>query len=60
VAEAELPALDEAILLGTANDVMPVIQFNNIKLGNGRPGPVTRQLQQAFRELALRERQANA
>jgi D-alanine transaminase len=60
VAEAELPALDEAILLGTANDVMPVVLINNIKLGNGRPGPVTRQLQQAFRELALRERQANA
>lgn len=50
VAEAELKCATEAMLFGTTNEVMPVVQINDRKLGDGRPGPVTRQLQQAFRD----------
>lgn len=53
--ESELPSLNEAILLGTTNDVMPVVQINERIIGNGQPGPVTKRLQQAFRELVARE-----
>ena len=55
VAESELPSLDEAMLLGTTNDVMPVVQVNDWTIGNGQPGPVTRRLQQAFRKLVQRQ-----
>lgn len=56
IVESELQALDEAMLLGTTNDVMPVVQINDRQIGDGRPGPVTRRLQQAFRELVQREK----
>jgi D-alanine transaminase len=60
VAESELSGLDEAMVLGTTNDVMPVVRINEWIIGNGRPGPVTSRLQQAFRELMARERCAQA
>ena len=58
VAESELPDLDEAMLLGTTNDVMPVVRVNQWAIGNGAPGPLTRRLQQAFQELVAREKSA--
>ncbi len=53
VSESDLPELDEAMLLGTTNDVMPVVRINDWTIGRGQPGPVTRRLQQAFRELVM-------
>jgi len=50
VAESELRCAQEAMLFGTTNEVMPVVQINDRTLGNGQPGPITRQLQQAFRD----------
>jgi len=49
VAETDLKCAAEAMLFGTTNEVMPVVQINDLKLGDGQPGPLTRQLQQAFR-----------
>ena len=49
VAEADLKCATEAMLFGTTNEVMPVVQINDRKLGDGQPGPLTRKLQQAFR-----------
>ncbi len=57
VPESELRALDEAMLLGTTNDVMPVVQINDWPIGTGRPGPVTRRLQNALAELVASETQ---
>ena len=57
VAESELPGLDEAMLLGTTNDVMPVVRVNQWAIGNGAPGPIA-YLQQAFQELVAREKSA--
>jgi D-alanine transaminase len=50
VAESELRCAQEAMLFGTTNEVMPVVQINDRKVGDGQPGPITRQLQQAFRD----------
>jgi D-alanine transaminase len=50
VAESELRCAQEAMLFGTTNEVMPVVQINDRKVGDGQPGPLTRQLQQAFRD----------
>jgi D-alanine transaminase len=49
VAEADLKCVSEAMLFGTTNEVMPVVQINDRKVGDGQPGPLTRKLQQAFR-----------
>lgn len=49
LAEAELKCVSEAMLFGTTNEVMPVVQINERKVGDGQPGPLTRKLQQAFR-----------
>lgn len=48
---AELAALDELIICGTGSEVMPAVQVNGNALGNGKPGPVTRFLQEKFFEL---------
>ena len=56
VPETDLPALEEAMLLGTTNDVMPVVQINNWSVGDGKPGAVTRRLQKALQELVAKEK----
>lgn len=53
VAEADLKCATEAMLFGTTNEVMPVVQINDRKVGDGQPGPLTRQLQQAFRNYVV-------
>jgi D-alanine transaminase len=60
VGESELPNLDEAMLLGTTNDVMPAVRINDRKIADGQPGPVTRRLQAAFRALVAREKLSGA
>ncbi len=50
--ERDLTEADECIILGTTTEVMPVVQVNGWKVGDGKPGPITKKLQQAFCELA--------
>ena len=51
ILEADLPDMDELILLGTTTGVMPVVQVDDWTVGDGTPGAVTRELQAAFQEL---------
>ena len=41
---------DEVFLTGTAAEVIPAVQFDGRAIGDGKPGPITRQLIAAFRE----------
>ncbi len=41
---------DEAFLTGTAAEVIAAVEFDGRRIGDGRPGPITRQLIAAFRE----------
>lgn len=41
---------DELFLTGTTTEIMPVIQVDGKKIGEGKPGPITRRLIQAFEE----------
>lgn len=52
IAEKELSEIDELIICGTGSEVMPAVQVNDLPVGNGKPGPVTRFLQDKFFELA--------
>jgi len=42
---------DECFLTGSAAEVIPVVKLDNRTIGDGRPGPVTRDLIRGFREL---------
>jgi branched-chain amino acid aminotransferase len=43
---------DEIFFSGTAAEITPVRSVDKIAVGSGRPGPITRQLQQAFLDVA--------
>ena len=42
---------DECFLTGTAAEVIPVVTLDNRTIGDGVPGPITRQLMQRFHQL---------
>lgn len=50
----EARAADEAFLTGASTYVTPVVQIDEATLGDGKPGPVTRRLQELYLEYALR------
>lgn len=41
---------DEAMVTGTSLEITPVVRSDGKTIGNGEPGPITRQLQKAFQE----------
>ncbi len=47
--EAELRGAEELFLAGTSCEVTPVVQLDGRPVADGRPGPLTRRLQQAYR-----------
>jgi branched-chain amino acid aminotransferase len=42
---------DECFLTGTAAEVVPVVKCDSRPIGNGKPGPITRQLRERFMRL---------
>ena len=42
---------DEVFLTGTAAEIVPVVKIDGRTIGGGKPGPVTKKLQQAFRQV---------
>lgn len=50
--EEDIHYADEAMLFSTSNEVMPVVQVGNVPVRDGKPGPLTRQLQRAFSAFA--------
>lgn len=47
--------VDELFLSGTTTEVMPLVQLNGRPVGAGTPGPVTRRIQNAFRQRVEQE-----
>lgn len=43
-----LREVDEVFLTGTTTGILPVVQAGEVRIGTGRPGPVTRQLWEAY------------
>jgi D-alanine transaminase len=46
----ELPRATESFLAGTTVEVMPIIRIDGTSVGEAKPGPVTRKLQELFRQ----------
>jgi branched-chain amino acid aminotransferase len=44
----DLYLADEAFLTGTAAEVVPIREVDDRPVGDGRPGPITRQIQQTY------------
>lgn len=49
----DLYIADEVFMTGTAAEVKSVTEIDNIAIGNGKPGKITRKLQNAFMDVAL-------
>jgi branched-chain amino acid aminotransferase len=47
----ELFTADEVFFTGTAAEIIPVREINKRKIGNGRPGPVTKRLMEEFQKV---------
>jgi branched-chain amino acid aminotransferase len=43
---------DECFLTGTAAEVIPVVNVDSRSIGNGKPGPISKRLKEAFHKLA--------
>jgi D-alanine transaminase len=46
--ESEMLEMDELIIAGTGSEITPAIQVNDTLTGNGKPGKITRLIQQKF------------
>lgn len=48
-------SLQEAMLMSTTAEIMPITQIDGFIIGDGVPGPVTRKLQKAFRQMVQQD-----
>jgi len=55
LAPHDLYVADEVFLTGTGAEMIAVVEIEGRMIGEGKPGPITRRLLAAFRELAARE-----
>jgi branched-chain amino acid aminotransferase len=51
IAREMLYSADEVFLTGTASEVTPIRSLDRIRIGGGKPGPVTKQLQAQFLDI---------
>ena len=49
----ELGGCDEAFITSTTKEIMPIVQVDDIQIGNGRPGLRTQRLHAAFRHYVM-------
>jgi len=45
----DLYTADESFLTGTAAEVIPMVKLDDRRIGDGKPGPITKKLEKAFR-----------
>lgn len=51
----DLYTADECFLTGTGAEIVPIVAIDDRPIKDGKPGPITRQLMKAFRELTMNE-----
>ncbi len=51
----EMYISDECFLTGTAAEIIPVIEIDGRKIGDGKPGPMTQRLLEAFRKVVRKD-----
>ena len=48
IAEKNIGKMDEMLLVGTTVEVTPIVRVDDTEIGNGKPGPWTRKIQELF------------
>ena len=51
ISENKIKSFDEFFISGTTTEIKPIIQINNMKIQNGKPGNLTKRLQTAFYDM---------
>jgi branched-chain amino acid aminotransferase len=51
---AELAQIDEAFITSSSKEITPVVQIDDLVIGDGKPGPRTSELEQRFIEMVER------
>jgi D-alanine transaminase len=51
ILESQLPEAEELFVTSTTMEITPVVKVNGKAVGKGAPGPITRRMQQRFRQL---------
>ena len=54
ITPTDLFTANEAFFTGTAAEIVPIVEVNKRMIGDGKPGPITRQLMQEF-EMLVRD-----
>lgn len=52
--QEQVPALDEAFLTSSSRGIVPIVQIDEIPVGEGRPGLMTKRLSEAYNEYVVR------
>jgi branched-chain amino acid aminotransferase len=52
---ADLPRVSECFITSVSREIMPVVKIDQLVIGDGSPGPITRALMGRFRALVTRE-----
>ncbi len=55
VTVSDIPSLDEAFLSSSFHEVMPITTIDKTKIGNGKPGPIAKEIMNLFREYTLQK-----
>ena len=48
IGKEDIYSFDELFIMSTGDDITPVIQLDDAVINNGKPGPITRQIQREF------------
>jgi branched-chain amino acid aminotransferase len=58
ISREDLAAADEVFLTNSAMEIMPVVQVDRRTVGDGKPGPLTRRIEELYRDLVKTETSA--
>ena len=53
IARSELTISDEIFLTGTAAEIIPIISMDSKKIGNGKPGDITKKMMQEYTDIVM-------
>ncbi len=57
IARSELTISDEIFLTGTAAEITPIIAMDGKKIGNGKPGDITKKLMNKYTDIVMNKNQ---
>lgn len=50
----DLKRASEAFITATNKEILPIVKIDNLKIGQGKPGPITKKLMEEFKKMSRR------